>query len=433
MDDEKLTNAWEMPAFRTLLAAGRPGRALALVRQQMGLSQADFGALLHWDRTHTGRVERGEVGTIFDVRELCRAADALGIPRTALVPLLLGTEGPGTIGSGDEGAEDVNRRQFGLATTVAITGAAADTSGPVKVGTPHITYLHDLTRRLWEHDNRFGGGGIARYALEQYRLARRLLDYGEYGPRIGAELIAATGWLSSCVGWLTYDANERAVSRRCYTDAVMLAEHSGDDDLMAGALGGLSITLTDRPTKSRESIRVTQRTSELARHVPSARLNALRTARLATAYAAVGEHREFERATNSVWREVDRGLDDANDPVWLRFVTEPELRVLAAKGHQMLGQHHRAAILFHESLTRPGNLPRDEASYRTYYAASLAGLGDLTEAITAANSALDLLDGPVRSPRLLADLRPVRAAAHHASSDTAARFRRRYDRLVSAR
>ncbi|MBF6097813.1 helix-turn-helix domain-containing protein [Nocardia cyriacigeorgica] len=430
MDDENLTAAWEMPAFRRLLAAGEPGRALALVRQRMGLSQADFGRLLHWDRTHTGRVERGEVGTIYDLRELCRAADALGIPRTALTPLLLGTADPGTIGSGDEGAEDVNRRQFGLATTVALTATADTTSGPIKVGTPHITYLQNLTRRLWEHDNRFGGGGIARYAFEQYRLARKLLDYGEYGPRIGGELIAATGWLSSCVGWLTYDANEPAVSRRCYTDAVMLAEQSGDDDLLAGALGGLSITLTDHPTKSREPVRVTQRTSELARHVPSARLNALRTARLATAYAAVGDRREFERATNSVWREVDRGLDDANDPVWLTFVTEPELRVLEAKGHQMLGQHHQAATLFHKSLTRPHNLPRDEASYRTYYAASLTALGDTTEALTAAHSALDLLSGPVQSPRLLAELHPLRTAAHHSHSDAAASFRHRYDRMA---
>lgn len=78
--DQGIDGAWKSPQFRTLLAEGQPGRALALVRREMGLSQADFGALLHWDRTHAGRVERGEVGTIFDVRELVRAADALGIP-----------------------------------------------------------------------------------------------------------------------------------------------------------------------------------------------------------------------------------------------------------------------------------------------------------------------------------------------------------------
>ncbi|WP_280235533.1 helix-turn-helix domain-containing protein [Nocardia cyriacigeorgica] len=433
MDDEKLTAAWEIPAFRRLLAAGEPGRALALVRKRMGLSQADFGRLLHWDRAHAGRVERGEVGTIFDLRELCRAADALGIPRSALTPLLLGSADPRTIGSGDEGAEDVNRRQFGLATTVALAGAAGSSAEPVQIGAPHIAYIEDVTRRLWDHDNRFGGGAIARYALEQYRLARKLLDFGEYGPRTGSALIGATGRLSSCVGWLSYDANQPVIARRCYTDAIVLAEQSGDDDMMAGALGGLSIILTDRPTNSREPVRLTQRTSELARQVPSARLNALRTARSASAYAAVGDRREFERATNLVWREVDRGLDDADDPVWLAFVTEPELRVQEAKGHKMLGQHHRAATLFRESIDRPTNLPRDEASYRTYYAASLAGLGDTTEALTAAHSALDLLDGPVQSPRLLAELRPIRSAVQHDRTDRAASFCRRYDGLVSVR
>ncbi|MFE3446695.1 hypothetical protein ACFXNW_27010 [Nocardia sp. NPDC059180] len=258
-----------------------------------------------------------------------------------------------------------------------------------------------------------------------------MLDFGEYGPRTGSELIGATGRLSSCVGWLSYDANQPGIARRCYTDAIMLAEQSGDDGMMAGALGGLSIILTDRPTNSREPVRITQRTSELARQVPSARLNALRTARLASAYAAVGDHQEFERATNCVWREVDRGLDDADDPVWLAFVTEPELRVQEAKGHKMLGQHHRAATLFRESLNRPTNLPRDEASYRTYYAASLAGLGDTTEALTAAHSALDLLDGPVQSPRLLAELQPVRDAAECNRSDSAARFRHRFDSTAS--
>lgn len=433
MDDEKLTAAWEMPAFRRLLAACEPGRALALVRQQMGLTQADFGQLMHWDRTHTGRVERGEVGTIFDLRELCRAADALGIPRTALTPLLLGTADPGTIGSGDEGAEDVNRRQFGLATTVALTATAADTPGPVKIGTPHITYLHDLTRRLWEHDNRFGGGGIARYALEQYRLARRLLDYGEYGPRIGAELATATGWLSNTAAWLARDTGRPDLARQCLGESVLLAEQHGDASLLAAALGDLANVAIAAPTRSREPVRLACRASELARSSPSRRLNALRAAEESTAYAAVGDSDEFERAIVRTWREADRGLDGSDDPAWLDHVTEAELTVLEARGRRLLGQHHRAATLFHQSLTRPGNLPRDEASYRTYYAASLTGLGDTTEALTAAHSALDLLAGPVESPRLLAELQPLRTAIQHSRTDSAASFRRRYDRLVRAR
>ncbi|TLF82571.1 helix-turn-helix domain-containing protein [Nocardia cyriacigeorgica] len=436
MTNETLTPAWETRQFQELLASGQPGRALALVRRQLGLSQADFGDLLHWERTHVGRVERCEVGTIFDLRELTRATDALGIPRTALLPLLLGTAGPGTIENNDEGAEDMDRRQFGRTATItalALTATGAAASDPVKVGSPHITQIQNITRRLWEHDNQFGAGDIAQFAYQQYRRARHLLDHGEYGAHTGADLVATIGRLSTCAGWLAHDSNDYGLARACYTDAVILAEQSGDSDLHTNALGGLSYVAIDRATKSRECVRLSQRAAELARRIPSARLNALRRAREATAYASVGDGQEFNRAMASVWREADRGLEHENDPVWLHFVTESELTVLQAKGHKLLGQHSKAADLYRESVDRPGNLPRDEASYRTYYAASLAGLGDTTSAVDAANSALSLLENTVNSPRLLAELHPVYTATRHLTTDAATHFRHRYTSLVGGR
>lgn len=70
--------AWDTSEFRTALATGRPGRALTLVRKAAGLTQAGFGELMHWNRTHVGRIERDEVATLHDVYQLGRAADALG-------------------------------------------------------------------------------------------------------------------------------------------------------------------------------------------------------------------------------------------------------------------------------------------------------------------------------------------------------------------
>lgn len=124
---------WRTFRFRKLLEEGQPGRALALARKSMGLSQAAFADLLHWDRSHAGRVERGEVATVFDIRELVRVTEVLGIPRTALLPLLLGTSEAGTMRTGDEGADDVDRRQlrqFGLtAGVIAAVGSAATVHG----------------------------------------------------------------------------------------------------------------------------------------------------------------------------------------------------------------------------------------------------------------------------------------------------------------
>ncbi|WP_330228372.1 helix-turn-helix domain-containing protein [Nocardia sp. NBC_00508] len=429
MIDKEINSAWKSPGFRKLLAEGRPGQALALVRKEMGLSQADFGALLHWDRTHAGRVERGEVGTIFDIRELIRAADALGVPRTALLPILLGPADPRTIEEGGKGADDMDRRQFGLAATIATVAVGAPaTSTPTQVGSGHIGYFQALTQRMWNHDNHFGGGDIAEYALHQYGLARRLLDHGDYGRQTGVRLLVETSRLARCAGWLCLDSGRSVAARRCYVEAVLLAEQSGSDELLANALASLTFLTTDRPI-SREPVRLAQRASHLARRTPSARLNAVRSAREAVAHAAIGERQEFEQAITRAWREVDRGLDDADEPVWLHHVTPTEIKSIEARGRVYLGQHGRAVSIYRETIgNRGAQPPRDEASYRAYLAAALAGLGDTTSAITEAHAALTLLEGPVNSPRLLAELRPVRVAA--ACSRGHEHFRVRFDTLV---
>ncbi|MFE7743355.1 helix-turn-helix domain-containing protein [Nocardia sp. NPDC057455] len=433
--DNEMDGVWTTPQFRKLLAEGRPGQALALVRKEMGLSQADFGALLHWDRTHAGRVERGEVGTIYDVRELARAADVLGIPRSALLPLLLATPDPGTIDyGGGEGVDDVDRRQFGLAATItAVAGVATPPTRavePLRVGTGHITYIRALTQRLWEHDNRHGGGGAFDYATRQYVSVRRLLDSKSYGHRTGADLLNATGWLSNTVAWLARDSNRLGTARRHLTESVLLAEQCGDNALLAAALGDLANLAASSPASFAEPVRLARRSTELVSNIPSARMNALKAAEEATAYAAIGDEQEFDRAMARVWREADRGLDNPNDPAWLEHVNEAELRAHEARGLRMLGHHGRAADLCRDTVSDAACFPRDEASYRAYYAAALTGLGDTTSAITEAHTAMTLLEGPVNSPRLLAELRPVRVAATRTRGDDAEHFRHRFDALV---
>ncbi|WP_280304301.1 helix-turn-helix transcriptional regulator [Nocardia abscessus] len=433
--DNAMDGVWTTPQFRKLLAEGRPGQALALVRKEMGLSQADFGALLHWDRTHAGRVERGEVGTIFDVRELVRAADALGIPRSALLPLLLATPDTGTIDyGGGEGVDDVDRRQFGLAATItAVAGVSIPPSKaaePIRVGAGHVTYIRVLTQRLWEHDNQRGGGGVFDYAARQYASVRRLLDSKSYGHRLGAELVSATGWLSNTVAWLARDSNRPGTAWRHLTESVLLAEQCGDNALLAAALGDLANLAASSPASFAEPVRLARRSTELVRGIPSARMNALKAAEEAIAYAAVGDQQEFDRAMARVWREADRGLDSPDDPAWLEHVNEAELHAHEARGLRMLGHHGRAAELYRESVTHGSFFPRDETSYRAYFAAALAGLGDTAAAITEAHTALTLLEGPVNSPRLLAELRPVRGAATRTRGDDAEHFRHRFDTLA---
>ncbi|WP_194852901.1 helix-turn-helix domain-containing protein [Nocardia sp. SYP-A9097] len=432
MDDESGGAIWEFAPFRQLLAAGRIGPALALVRKAMGLSQADFGELLHWDRAHTGRVERGDVATVFDVRELRRIADALGIPRLALLPLLLEPDDARSIETGGrEGADNVDRRQFGLTAALASTGTAAWTT-PIQVKPAHLAYVRTLNEQLWVHDNLHGGGGIARRAHRQYRFVRRLVENGTYSLSVGLELTSAVGWLSNTVAWLARDCGRPQFARQQLMESVLLAEQSRDFILLAATVGDLANLAAAVSTTNLEPVRLAQRSTELVRSVSSVRLNALKAAEESTAYAAVGDLREFERALTRVDRECDRGLDSGDDPAWLNHVTEAELRVHEARGRKLLGQHSQAANLFRESINRPATLPRDEASYRTYYAASLTGLGDTTTAITAAHTALDLLESQVNSPRLLCELRPIRRVAARIRTAEAEHFAQRFDALTQA-
>ncbi|MEG8179428.1 helix-turn-helix domain-containing protein [Nocardia terpenica] len=428
---------WDTPEFGRLLAEQKPGAAFALVRKAIGLSQAEFGVLLHWERSHAGRVERGEVGTLFDYRELTRAADALGVPRSALLPALLGTPDAGTIESGgNKGVDEVNRREFGLTVfgtallSVAASDVLASAATPQLVGDVHVDYLNRAADQLWAHDNEYGSGGLLEPALQQYTLSRRLLETGSYNERIGSALAAVTARFAECAGWLAFDSGDQRVAWQCCVEALALAERSGDTARIVDVVDVMRWQASYFG-RVREAIQLSLRATDLSRNVRSSRLHAMLAARQGVAYAAVGDAREAEHAIARAWRETDRGFDSPDDPVGLLFVTPAEIRSIEARARGYLGEHHKAVAIYRESIGTEGCKPRDEASYRAYFAASLARLGDTHSAVTEGLAALPLLEGPVNSPRLVAELQSVRTAAAGITGDDADQFRHRYDMLAT--
>jgi tetratricopeptide (TPR) repeat protein len=433
---------WDSEEFRHALANKQPGHAFALVRKAKGLAQVDFGVLMYWDRSQAGRIERDETDTIRDIYLMGQTADVLGIPRLALLPALLETPNPGTIEVKDnEGADAVDRRQFGQAGLILLGTAAAATSAvkataatPPLIGADHIRVLSKAADQLWARDNDFGSGQLVQAALDQFAMGRRLLDYGDYDARTGTELAAVVGNLGLVSGWLAYDGGDQDTARRCYNDALVLAERGADNSLAANVLGALRLQAW-AIGRMREALQLSLRASDRSRHDGSARMQALLAAYQGVAYAAVGDHRECERALSVAWREVDRGLDDPNDPVRLHFVTESEIRSIEARARTFLGergysgQHERAVDIYRRSVGADGSKPRDEASYRAYFAASIARLGDTRTAVAEGLAALALLEGPVASPRLVAELQPVRTAAAKTRDDDAEQFRTRFDAL----
>ncbi|GGL03130.1 hypothetical protein Sme01_19110 [Sphaerisporangium melleum] len=76
--------------MRKVLACGDLPAFVALVRAAMGLSQLELASLVGWSQSTVNRIEHGERGTLYDIRELVRFADAIDMPRHALLPLIMG-------------------------------------------------------------------------------------------------------------------------------------------------------------------------------------------------------------------------------------------------------------------------------------------------------------------------------------------------------
>lgn len=110
-----------------------------------------------------------------------------------------------------------------------------------------------------------------------------------------------------CTGWLAFDSGDQATARHCFTEALILAERSGDLFLWANVIDDLRHQAW-RVGSMREGLQLSLRISDAIRPIRSARLHALHAAREAVAHAAVGDARETELAIGRALREVDRGL-----------------------------------------------------------------------------------------------------------------------------
>lgn len=165
---------------------------VAIFRMASGLSQLDLANLIPgWSQTLVCLTEKGTRCTLYDIRRFLAFTDLIGMPRTALLPLILGR--PDAILECDadaapQGAEDMDRREFSM--LAAGLTAAALLPLPTQVDRGHVRYLQSTLVRLRTQDNVAGGGAVLPQALRHFAYARRLLDESDYSPTIGRELLA---------------------------------------------------------------------------------------------------------------------------------------------------------------------------------------------------------------------------------------------------
>ncbi len=408
---------WDSAPLRQAFAELDLGAALTIIRTAPGLSQLEFATLLGWSQSTVARAEAGQRGSLYDLRRLFEVVDTVGMPREALIPLLLGRSSEDQI-EGEETEEmNINRRQFGTGLTgLAAAAGLSHIQVPAKVDSAHMRYFHASVDELYTKDQSVGGGALTRDGLRLYHGARRMLDEADYSETTGRQLMSSAGELAVCVGWLAYDSGDQSLSRQLYSEARLLADQSGDQGLAIHAMTQMSLQSAylaqkeEHSGSAREAVRLSERATELARHDPSPRLHALLASREAIAHATTRDDQGFKVAITRAWREVDRDLPH-DGPAWLQFVNSSEIAVQEARGRLLLGDSTRAVALHRKSLDAALS-DRNHAIYRAHLATALAASGDISGAVEEGTVVLAALDHcGISSPRTLSVLQPVRRAA----------------------
>src|ERR1035441_3227664 len=79
---------FDSPLLRQALAQMNMPGVPAIVRAACGLSQRDLAAIVGWSPAALSYYERGVRDGMFDIRTALQFADAVGMPRAALLPLV---------------------------------------------------------------------------------------------------------------------------------------------------------------------------------------------------------------------------------------------------------------------------------------------------------------------------------------------------------
>jgi hypothetical protein len=114
----------------------------AIVRAACGLSQRDLAAIVGWSPAALSYYERGVRDGMSDIHTVLRFADAVGMPRAALLPLIFADPEAGlpTPTGNGTGMEPIWRGPGGPAAAAGVAAVVPSVSVPRGVNSPHVRY-----------------------------------------------------------------------------------------------------------------------------------------------------------------------------------------------------------------------------------------------------------------------------------------------------
>ncbi len=277
-------------------------------------------------------------------------------------------------------------------------------------------------RRL---DDRHGGGALSlRYVTAELRSVLDLLEYANFQPKVGRQLLTVVADLAQLLGWLHFDSSRYGPAERYLLLSVGVCRTLGAPDRAANAIGMLSY-VSAFAGHGPQAVRLAEAaTREAGRGNPILRARLL--GREATAAAADGDLARFRYSSQEAASLLHQhGTGQA--PSFLYYLAPQQLAAETGQGLVVLAQRASASRdrLLTEAIdtltgavadlaapgTRTGDTayPRSALLHTTFLARAHLLRGDLTEAVAAMRTGLGLLT-QVQSPRGRDYLRGLRPA-----------------------
>jgi hypothetical protein len=158
------------PLLRQALAQVDLPAVPTIVRAACGLSQRDLAAIAGWSPAALSYYERGVRDGMFDIRTALQFADAAGMPRAALLPLVCADPDASLAADAEDGTGvELSRRDFGgPAVAAGVAAVMPPVSVPRGVTSSHVRYWQACTGVLYARDRAVGGTFLLSSALQAH-------------------------------------------------------------------------------------------------------------------------------------------------------------------------------------------------------------------------------------------------------------------------
>jgi tetratricopeptide (TPR) repeat protein len=282
--------------------------------------------------------------------------------------------------------------------------------GGGRIGRDLPEQLRRRTARLRRLDDVLGGGDTYRVYVGEYQATKSLLRDSTYSEETRRGLLSVLAEQAQQAGWAAFDGGREADARGLYQESHTAATDAGDTDLAGNALAFLAYQAVNGDRNA--GVEIAIRSCRTIGPDAPAGVRALLHERLAWSCAVAGLSDETERALAAAENALNEA-DDSPQPDWVSWVDLNELQIMTGRCWTELRRPLRAVPVLETALAAyDDSHARDKALYMSWLADSYLTAGEVEQAATTTDRALDLANG-VASVRPRARLKPLLTRLSH--------------------